>query len=416
MELNTAWNAQAGIFAALETPTSMPTWLAQSHPLDTNVGWSQTRLGEHAASLEASHTASTGTPSLIQQDLYFGQTRSNGCPISEAEFQRFVDSIITPRFSAGLTIFNAEGQLRKYSGEDGITVITLYAEDTSESQAAIDQIVKRYRQQFGASVLQVTNEDELKVGFGVDENLIDNDPVPELIQVDLSFGRNIGNVEGVSQKQFQAFVDREITPRFPLGLTNFDAKGQFLSGNGQLIREPSETISLIIEDTQANETAIDEIVAAYIKQFQQESVLIAVNEDITVAFGPTQDLIDNDPIPERIQVDLFFGRNIGGVEGVSESQFQDFLNTAVGGYFKQFTVLDADGQFLSSTDDLVRERSKEVSLVIEDTQANENAINAVVSDYIKRFQQESVLVVVDEDIRVNRNPAKSKRWDTNNTR
>jgi Protein of unknown function (DUF3574) len=416
MELSTAWNAQAGIFAALETPTATPAWLAQSHPLNTILGWSQATLGEHAASLESSLTASTETPSLIQQDLYFGQTRSNGCPISDTEFQRFVDSVITSRFSAGLTIFDAEGQLRKQSGKNSIKVITLYAEDTSESQAAIDQIVKNYRKQFGINVLQVTNEDDLRIGFGVGENLIDNDPEPELIQVDLFFGRNIGNVESVSQEQFQAFVDREITPRFPLGLTNLDAKGQFLSGNGQLIREPSETVSLIIEDTQANETAIDEIVAAYIKQFQQESVLIAVNEDITVAFGPSQDLIDSDPVPERIQVDLFFGRNIGGVEGVSESQFQAFLNTVIGGYFKQFTVLDADGQFLSSTGALVKERSKEVSLIIEDTQANENAINAVVSDYIKRFQQESVLIVVDEDISVNRNPAKSKRWDTNSTR
>lgn len=44
----------------------------------------------------------------------------------------------------------------------------------------------------------------------------------------------------------------------------------------RIIRQPSKVVSLILDDTEANEAAIDEIVAAYIKQFQQESVLQAV--------------------------------------------------------------------------------------------------------------------------------------------
>ncbi|NJP12343.1 MAG: DUF3574 domain-containing protein [Leptolyngbyaceae cyanobacterium RU_5_1] len=399
MVLDTIFYSQSIISSGLETLiNSTSAGLPRSPSLSTALDWGQTNFGNHAASAASNASVSTAPPSLIQQDLYFGLTRANGCPISDAEFQIFIDNVITPRFAAGLTIFDGEGELHKHSTAGDIKVITLYAQGTSENQAAIDQIVKDYRQQFESNVLQVTNEDDLNVGFGVGEDLIDNDPTPELIQVDLFFGRNIGGVEGVSQAQFQTFVDTVITPRFPAGLTNVDANGQFLSSDGQLIREPSEVVSLILEDTQANETAIDEIVAEYIKQFQQESVLIAVNEDITVAFGADDDLIDNDPVPEQIQVDLFFGRNIGGVEGVSEEAFQEFLNHFVDPHFNNFTVLDADGQFLSSTGDLIKERSKEVSFIFEDTQANEAAIKTVISEYIKQFQQESVLIVVDEDI------------------
>lgn len=215
------------------------------------------------------------------------------------------------------------------------------------------------------------------------------------------FGRNIGGIEGVTPEQFQTFVDRAITTRFPLGLTNFDANGQFLSSNGALIQEPSEVVSLILEDTEANEAAIDAIISEYIHQFQQESVLVAVNENITVAFGVTENLIDNDSIPEPIQVDLFFGRNIGGVEGVSDADFQQFLNEIVDPYFNNFTVIDANGQFLSGTGDLIKERSKSVSFIIEDTVKNEIAINQIVAGYIHRFRQESVLIVVDEDIQAN---------------
>jgi hypothetical protein len=63
-------------------------------------------------------------------------------------------------------------------------------------------------------------------------------------------------------------------------LTVFDARGQFQDSTGNIIEEPSQVVSLIAEDTQTNETEINEIVAEYIDRFQQESVLIVVDEDI----------------------------------------------------------------------------------------------------------------------------------------
>jgi hypothetical protein len=316
----------------------------------------------------------TETPLLIQQDLYFGLNLPGGGEITQAQFQSFIDSVITPRFPAGLTIFDADER-------ENTKVVSLFVENTGESEAAIDEVVEAYNKQFGVSALQVTNQDDLKVGFGVGENLINNDRIPELIQVDLFFGRNIAGVGEVSQEQFQAFVNSVITPRFPAGLTIFDTDGQFLSSTGRLIREPSKVVSLILDDTKANEAAIDEIVAAYIKQFQQESVLQAVNEDITVSFGPTDDLIDNDSIPELIQADLFFGRNIAGVGEVSEAQFQTFLEEIIAPLFSEFTVFDANGQFLNSAGTIIREQAKAVSLLIEDTEQNESSINDLVAEH-----------------------------------
>jgi Protein of unknown function (DUF3574) len=51
----------------------------------------------------------------------------------------------------------------------------------------------------------------------------------QLVQKDLFFGRNISGGGEVSDEQFQAFVNNVITPRFPSGLTTFDASGQFLN-------------------------------------------------------------------------------------------------------------------------------------------------------------------------------------------
>ncbi|MGL5075246.1 MAG: DUF3574 domain-containing protein, partial [Waterburya sp.] len=92
--------------------------------------------------------------------------------------------------------------------------------------------------------------------------------------------RDISGVGEVSESQFQSFVDNVITPRFPDGLTIFDTQGQFQDTTGTVVEESSQVVSLITEDTQTNETAINEIVSEYIELFQQESVLTVVDEDI----------------------------------------------------------------------------------------------------------------------------------------
>jgi hypothetical protein len=345
---------------------------------------------------------------LIEQNLYFELTTAEGEEISEEEFQSFIDNIITPRFPAGLTIVDANGE----KGENS-KIVSIFAEDTVDNQVAVAEISAAYSQQFQSElVLQTSNKDDLKVSFGLEENLIDNDPNPELIQVDLFFGRSITGIGEVSPEQFQDFVDEAITPRFPDGLTIFDTQGQFQDSTGSIIEEPSQVVSLIAEDTQINETEVNEIVAEYIDRFQQESVLQAVNEDITVAFGVEEDLIDNDPNPELIQVDLFFGRSITGIGEVSPEQFQDFVDEVITPRFSDgLTVFDARGQFQDSTGNIIEEPSQVVSLIAEDTQTNETEINEIVAEYIDRFQQESVLIVVDEDIQTQNNNLYCERYN-----
>lgn len=227
--------------------------------------------------------------SLIQEDLFFGRNIAGVGEISEKEFQAFVDGIITPRFPAGLTIFNANGQFLDSTGrliEEPAKVVTVFREESSANEVSISEIVKTYRTRFNQeSVLQVANKDDLTVSFGSGEDLFNNSLVPKLIQTDLFFGRNIPGGGEVSESKFQTFVDSVITPRFPAGLTIFDADGQFQDSTGTIIEEPSKVVSLLLEDTLSNETSVNEIVAAYLQQFNQESVLVAANQDVKVSFG-----------------------------------------------------------------------------------------------------------------------------------
>jgi hypothetical protein len=342
-------------------------------------------------------------PALIQQNLYFGRNIGTTGRVTEQQFQQFVEDVVPPRFPTGVTEYDAKGQFLDSGGNlirEPSKVISFVYKDQASNQRASDEIINAYKQQFQQeSVLQVKNQD-VAIGFGQGEDLIVNDPTPELIQVDLYFDR-IGTKGRGGDRQFNQFLENVLTPRFPNGLTVYDAETQSRDCSNDSIQESSKVVSLIIEDTEANEQSLYQVIDAYETQFQQNSILEVVNEEVKVGFGQGEDLIDNDATSELIQVNLYFGRNIGTTGRVSNRQFNQFLRDEITPRFPDgLTVYDAKGQFLDSINRLIREPSKVVSLILEDTQANENSINQIIGTYKQKFQQESVLAVVDETLSV----------------
>lgn len=91
------------------------------------------------------------------------------------------------------------------------------------------------------------------------------------------FGRNIGGELGVSEDAWDAFVDAEITPRFPDGLTVADAEGQWRdTETGAVVREPSKRLTLFLTDEVRDRDALEAIADAYKAQFQQQAVALVV--------------------------------------------------------------------------------------------------------------------------------------------
>ncbi len=94
---------------------------------------------------------------------------------------------------------------------------------------------------------------------------------------ELMFGRNIGGRIGVNEAQWRRFVDREITPRFPLGLTVVDARGQWRDAKTKaLVREPSKLVTIVLPGEAVDQARLNEIAEAYKTQFKQDSVGIIV--------------------------------------------------------------------------------------------------------------------------------------------
>ncbi|WP_326730908.1 DUF3574 domain-containing protein [Streptomyces phaeochromogenes] len=78
----------------------------------------------------------------------------------------------------------------------------------------------------------------------------------------------------VTDGQFMDFVDRQVTPAFPDGLTVQEGRGQWRDRNGVIERERSYELILLypVGRAKAADPGIEGIRDAYEKEFGQESV------------------------------------------------------------------------------------------------------------------------------------------------
>jgi hypothetical protein len=94
------------------------------------------------------------------------------------------------------------------------------------------------------------------------------------VRTELFFGTAApGHV--VTEECFLEFLDSEVTPRFPEGLTLFRGHGRFTGENGLLVKEEPFMVILLYpsEQFKASDRKIEEIRRLYKAQFRHESGL-----------------------------------------------------------------------------------------------------------------------------------------------
>ena len=88
---------------------------------------------------------------FARTELYFGLSRADGPNVTEAEFQHFLDTVVTPRFPDGLTLLSGSGQFRGASGvvqkEPSKVLILFYVWEPAR-QKAIERIRAVYKATF----------------------------------------------------------------------------------------------------------------------------------------------------------------------------------------------------------------------------------------------------------------------------
>ncbi len=88
---------------------------------------------------------------MLTAQLLLGMRKRNGRIIPQAAWQRFLDTKITPRFPAGLTVFDGHGQWRRPDGRllrEPSRIVLIVASDEPQTVAALEAIRTEYMADF----------------------------------------------------------------------------------------------------------------------------------------------------------------------------------------------------------------------------------------------------------------------------
>jgi hypothetical protein len=103
-------------------------------------------------------------------------------------------------------------------------------------------------------------------------------PSQMMARTELLFGAGT-----VSENAWHRFLSKDVTPRFPDGLTALEGYGQWRAGNGRIARERSRVLLIWHAPDAKADAALDAIRDAYKAQFHQQSVM-RVDGDDCVSF------------------------------------------------------------------------------------------------------------------------------------
>ena len=89
--------------------------------------------------------------------------------------------------------------------------------------------------------------------------------------------------QGISEAEWRTFLDREVTPRFPSGLSVLDVYGQWQGQGGkQIERLRSKVLVIVYTDSEENRAKIESIRTAWKQKTGDESVLrVTVPADVS---------------------------------------------------------------------------------------------------------------------------------------
>jgi hypothetical protein len=94
-----------------------------------------------------------------------------------------------------------------------------------------------------------------------------------MARLELLFGMSRRDAEPISDAEWQGFVDQEVTPRFPDGLTVVQAYGQWRNSSGSIAKENSRVLMIWYQPKPDADQRIEAIRDAYKARFKQESVM-----------------------------------------------------------------------------------------------------------------------------------------------
>lgn len=92
-------------------------------------------------------------------------------------------------------------------------------------------------------------------------------------RVELLFGMGRKDGGEIGESDWRTFLEAEVTPRFPDGLTVLTGYGQWRNPAGAIAKESSRVLLIWVKHAPGNAASIEAIRTAWKARFQQDSVM-----------------------------------------------------------------------------------------------------------------------------------------------
>jgi hypothetical protein len=104
-----------------------------------------------SASVAPTSQLCAATERTTRHELLLGLGKPDGTEVTAAEFEQFIDQVVTPLFPEGLTVIDGRGQWRYADGriaKEPSKVLMLIDPDDAETRRSIETIITEYRRRF----------------------------------------------------------------------------------------------------------------------------------------------------------------------------------------------------------------------------------------------------------------------------
>jgi hypothetical protein len=92
-----------------------------------------------------------GDTALVRDVVYFGRNRPDRGTVADAEWQGFLDQVVTPRFPSGFTVVEATGQWKGQSGvveRERSEIVTFLHPGGDADRRAVEEVAGEYKRRF----------------------------------------------------------------------------------------------------------------------------------------------------------------------------------------------------------------------------------------------------------------------------
>jgi len=104
----------------------------------------------------------------------------------------------------------------------------------------------------------------------------DKQNTPDWVASHIYCSRNIPAGGEVSEQQFSEFLETQVTPSFPAGLTCYDAYGQMQDSQQQIVKQKSKVLILVHQNTKADTDAVKQVIRSYRSRFGNPQVMLNI--------------------------------------------------------------------------------------------------------------------------------------------